>query len=203
MLLLLWRRGSNPLWLESPVCLPPRRTTVNKRLYQESRCGFYPVSFTHHQRVEYFYLSLVCTLASLLSQLVFLRYFVAGTGFEPVTSRLWALQATSALPHNLFVQEAGFAPARFSCLSINLWRGHVCLSLSPLRFELFHHSCVFNLQYVKELSKFGCFELVFIVSKYTVLFPFSDTIFCGPAPYCPAVLLRLLIGSFTGLDQFC
>ena len=71
---------------------------------------------------------------------------------------------------------------------------------SPLlRFELFHHSCVFNLQYVKELSKFGCFELVFIVSKYTVLFPFSDTIFCGPAPYCPAVLLRLLIGSFTGL----
>ena len=78
----------------------------------------------------------------------------------------------------------------------------VCRS-PPLRFELFHHSCVFNLQYVKELSKFGCFELVFIVSKYTVLFPFSDTIFCGPAPYCPAVLLRLLIGSFTGLDQFC
>ena len=80
----------------------------------------------------------------------------------------------------------------------------VSVCRSPLLwFELFHHSCVFNLQYVKELSKFGCFELVFIVSKYTVLFPFSDTIFCGPAPYCPAVLLRLLIGSFTGLDQFC
>jgi hypothetical protein len=61
----------------------------------------------------------------------------------------------------------------------------------------------FNLQYVKELCKFGCFELVFIVSKYTVLFPSFDIIFCGPAPYCPAVLLRLLIGSFTGLDQFC
>ena len=132
----------------------------------------------------------MCTLASLLSQLVFLRYFVAGTGFEPVTSRLWALQATSALPHNLFVQEAGFAPARFSCLSINLWRGHVCLSLSPLRFELFHHSCVFNLQYVKELSKFGCFELVFIVSKYTVLFPFSDTIFLWTRAVLPGGLAQ-------------
>ena len=41
----------------------------------------------------------------------------------------------------------------------------------PSRFERFHHSCVFNLQYVKELCKFRLFESVLIVSKYTVLFP--------------------------------
>jgi len=38
---------------------------------------------------------------------------------------------SSNFPAMYFVQEAGLAPARFSCLSTNLWRGHVCLS-SPL-----------------------------------------------------------------------
>ena len=73
----------------------------------------------------------MCTLASLLSQLVFLRYFVAGEGNAPPTHLgLWG-QASTKIPAIYLVQEAGFAPAQFSCLSINLWRGRVCLSFSP------------------------------------------------------------------------
>ena len=74
----------------------------------------------------------MCTLASLLSQLVFLRYFGSGGG-----NRTHDLQVMSLArylfyyPAIYLVQEAGLAPARFSCLSINLWRGHVCLSFSP------------------------------------------------------------------------
>lgn len=117
---------------------------------------------------------------------------------------------SSNFPAMYLVQEAGLAPAWFSYLSTNLWRGHVCLSscltvrtLSPLLY-------FFYLQYVKELCKFRLFKSVLIVSKYTVLFPLILIFFLknfsiflgGPAGYCPPVLLRLLTGSFTGLVAF-
>ena len=75
----------------------------------------------------------MCTLASLLSQLVFLRYF--GSRSWNWTNLVWPYEShkctSSNFPAIYLVQEAGLAPARFSCLSINLRRGHVCLSFSP------------------------------------------------------------------------
>ena len=44
------------------------------------------------------------------------------------------------------------------------------------RFERFHHSCVFNLQYVKELCKFRCLNLCLLYQNIRCCFRLSDKI---------------------------
>ena len=70
------------------------------------------------------------------------RYIlVAGTRFEPVTSRLWASQATSAPPRYLFVLPPGIEPGFYP------WKGYVLTDRRQEHFFLTSMSktvCVFQ-----------------------------------------------------------
>ena len=82
---------------------------------------------------------------------------VAGTGFEPVTSRLWASQATSAPPRYLFVLGRGVEPL------FPGWKPGILT-------DRWTEQLFFYYQHVKEL-----FYSVVIFNNNTKLIHFFDT----------------------------
>lgn len=105
---------------------------------------------------------------------------------------------SSNFPAIYLVQEAGLAPAWFSYLSTNLWRGHVCLSscltvwtLPPLLYFL-----ISNMS--KNFISSDCLNLCLLYQNIRSCFRFF-WYFCGGGGNRTPVLLRQSKDSFTGL----
>ena len=95
-------------------------------------------AFAHHQRVEYFYLSLVCTLSKRLPTLANLRFvssFVHLKGFEPITFRFVFGCSSVELKVHL-VLLVGLEPASL--------KGQQILSLSCIANSTTGAYCVYN-----------------------------------------------------------